>query len=139
MVNAFDLITLIDFSAVILFLCSCRRFGVRTASIELIITILFALIFETYNIAINQHYAYPNDFFYIGQVSVSLLFCWYYKLSISKYFTTLLLSINKAQTIEKSDFSVLPFYIVMTALIGAAFVTFFDTLSTSLQWWILEA
>ena len=70
MINASNLIIFMDLSAIIVFLSSCKLFGIKTASIELIITIVFALIFETYNLTINQHYSYSNDFFYIGQVSV---------------------------------------------------------------------
>ena len=126
--------------ASIIFIYSGFKNGFLYSGLELLLTISVGFVFETFNITINQHYSYPNSFFYIGKVPISILVGWYIIFMFGKFWSIILLAIISSLKKQKTtsiftNISLIPIIILLTAYIASTMVLLIDPLATRLKWW----
>jgi uncharacterized membrane protein len=135
MISAFDVINLFYICAIILFIWSAKTFTIKFALFEFLTAFLFALFFETFNINFNNHYSYPNSYFYIGKVSVEVLIGWYTIYLFGKFWIITILSLFN----EKNEFTPktynYPLFILANAYISAVVVMLIDPIASRTEWW----
>ena len=134
--SAYDVINAFYIAGIILFVYSSRKNTLKVSLLEFFTAFLFGLVFETYNIQ-QGHYSYPNSYFYIGKVSVSVLIGWYTVFMLGKYFSqSILYFYTLARERKEKSYHFIPFIIILTGLIGSTFSYIIDPIATRTQWWV---
>ena len=134
--SAYDVINAFYIAGIILFVYSSRKNTLKISLLEFFTAFLFGLVFETYNIQ-QGHYSYPNSYFYIGKVSVSVLIGWYTVFILGKYFSQSILYFYTLHRERKEkSYHLIPFIIILTGLIGSTFSYVIDPIATRTQWWV---
>lgn len=133
MITSYPIINLFYLIALIIFYYSSKKNNFSFALIEFFVIIAFGFIFETYNINIGQHYSYPTSYIFFDKVPLSILIAWYTIFMFGKFWTQLLLSINRE--FENNDYSIIPLIIISSAIIATTIGYLIDPIATRLQWW----
>jgi uncharacterized membrane protein len=135
MISAFDVINLFYICAIILFIWSAKTFTLRFALFEFLTAFLFALFFETFNINFNNHYSYPNSYFYIGKVSLEVLIGWYTIYMFGKFWIITILSLFKEKNESHPKTYNYPLFILTNAYVSAVVVMLIDPIASRTEWW----
>jgi uncharacterized membrane protein len=135
MISAFDVINLFYICAIILFIWSVKTFTFKFALFEFLTAFGFALFFETFNINFNNHYSYPNSYFYIGKVSLEVLIGWYTIYMFGKFWIITILSLFKEKNELHPKTYNYPLFILANAYVSAVVVMLIDPIASRTEWW----